>query len=114
MAQHLPKDALIAAGKWSGESGIPLDDILQAHHAKVARVAAMTRSDAGKYTVLGIDRFDCTDWIQKRYATADEALREARRLTDEAPLSSGASIATVYYAYDPSGNYIGGDTWKGE
>ena len=43
---------------------------------------------------------------------ADKA---ARKLTKEAMRdTSDSSIATVYYAYDPKGRYLGGDTWHNE
>lgn len=39
----------------------------------------------------------------------------ARRLTEEErPLASDHSVAKVFYAYGPDGNYLGGDTWVGE
>jgi hypothetical protein len=28
--------------------------------------------------------------------------------------ATDSSIATVYYAYDPAGKYLGGDTWHKE
>ena len=28
--------------------------------------------------------------------------------------ATDSSVATVYYAYDPDGNYLGGDTWYDE
>ena len=62
----------------------------------------------GEYTVLGVDKFDYTDWVEGKYATAQEAIDVARKKTAEAaPYASSNSIATVYYAYDPKGNYIG-------
>lgn len=68
-----------------------------------------------KYTVLGIDKFSNEDFVYDHYDSAEQALKVARKLTKEAmPLSSDASIATVFYAYDPDGNYLGGDVWNNE
>lgn len=115
MADKIPNDALKIAGALSRESNVPLDDILHDHHVKAVKVAKKRKSDLGKFKVLGIDKFDLTDWIHGEYDTAQEALREARKMTKEAmELASDSSIATVYYAYDPQGNYLGGNTWKGE
>ena len=73
----------------------------------------MRKSDDGKYKVLGIDKFDGDDWLHGTYDTAEEALKEAREKTKEAMSSaSDKSIATVFYAYDPKGNYLGGDAWS--
>lgn len=115
MADKIPTDALKVAGALSRESGVPLDDILQAHHVKAGEVAEKRKSDSGKFKVLGIDKFDGEDWVHGEYGTAKEALEEARKMTREAMGSaSDSSIATVYYAYDPSGKYLGGDTWNNE
>ncbi len=82
---------------------------------ELTRVAKMRISDSGQYTVMGIDKFDNSDWIQGNYGSAEEALREARKLTKEAmKLASDSSIATVYYAYDSNGKYLGGDVWNEE
>ena len=97
------------------ESGVSSDQLLGDLERNIQRVARMKKSDAGKYKVLGIDKFDGSDWVHGEYNTADEALREARKMTKEAMgLASGSSIATVYYAYDPQGRYLGGDTWNKE
>lgn len=79
------------------------------------RIKNLTTSKEGKYTVLGIDKFSNEDFEYGKHNTAKEALREARRLTKESmSLASDASIATVFYAYDSDGNYLGGDVWNGE
>jgi hypothetical protein len=79
------------------------------------RVAELRKSEAGKYKVIGIDKFDGGDWVHAEYDSAEEALKTARELTRDAMSSaSDASIATVYYAYTPSGKYLGGDTWHNE
>ena len=78
-------------------------------------VAEMRKSDSGMYKVLGSDKLDGSDWIHRCYNVAEEALQEARKMTKEAMNSSSAYIAaTVYYAFDPQGNYLGGDTWHKE
>lgn len=115
MADKIPKDAQKLAGALSRESGVPLDDILHAHVVKSREVAEKVKSDSGKFKVLGIDQYEGTDWVHDEYDTAEEALEEARKMTTEAMArASDASIATVYYAYNPSGDYIGGDTWNNE
>lgn len=82
---------------------------------KIERVSKMRCSKEGKYTVIGIDKFSDEDWIEGRYETEKQALKMARKLTKEAmKLASDSSIATVYYAYDTQGNYLGGDTWNNE
>ncbi|MGV8169114.1 MAG: hypothetical protein ACP5N3_03595 [Candidatus Nanoarchaeia archaeon] len=67
----------------------------------------------GKYFVLGVDRFDDEDFFGGSFDTPQEAIEYAREKTKEAmPYASDASIATVYYAYNPQGGYIGGDAWE--
>ncbi len=115
MADTIPTQALEIASALSRESGVPLDDILHAHHVKAQEVAEKRKSDSGNFRVLGIDKFDGEDWVHGEYGTKEEALEEARKMTREAMGSAtDSSIATVYYAYDPSGNYLGGDTWDDE
>ena len=78
-----------------------------------ARVADMRKSSEGKYTVIGVDKFDGEDWVQGTYKDAKTALRIAQEKTEEARrYASDISIATVYYAYDPQGRYLGGGSWK--
>ena len=97
------------------ESGVSPDQLLGDLERNMQRVTGMRKSDAGKYKVLGIDKFDGSDWIHGEYDTADEALQEARKMTKKAMGSaSDSSIATVYYAYDSQGRYLGGDTWNKE
>lgn len=115
MADKIPRDGLKIAGALSRESGVPLDNILHAHHVKAEEVAQKRQSDSGKFKVLGIDKFDGEDWVHGEYGTAEEALSEARKNTTAAMrLADDSSVATVYYAYDPNGKYLGGDTWKDE
>ena len=72
----------------------------------------------GKYKVLGIDKFcspldENANWVEGEYDTPEEAVRVAEGKTTEAKrFANDNSMATVYYAYDPNGNYLGGDTWK--
>ena len=77
------------------------------------RVAAMVKSPNGKCKVIGVDKFDYSDWVEAECNTPEEAIRLAEKLTTEAKKhATSEDIATVYYAYDPEGNYIGGNTWK--
>ena len=86
---------------------------LNAMETKYERVSKMRKSDSGKYTVIGIDKFDGEDWIEGKYESAKQALGVARKKTKEAMhLASDSSVATVYYAYDSDGTYLGGDAWE--
>lgn len=115
MAEKIPREALKIAGALSRESLVPLDDILHANEVKSREVAEKRKSDSGQFNVLGIDKYDGESWIHGKYNSAEKALEEARKMTREAMSSaSDSSIATVYYAYDPNGNYLGGDAWKKE
>jgi len=77
------------------------------------KVREMMESKNGKYTVLGIDKFKDECWHMGEYRTLEAALETAETLTTAAMKdATDASIATVYYAYTPSGGYLGGDTWK--
>jgi len=88
---------------------------VEAAKRNIERVAKMRKSPEGKCKVIGVDKFDGEDWVEGEYDTPEEALKEARRLTEEAkPLASHHNVATVYYAYDRDGNYLGGDTWVDE
>ena len=103
------------AGQVSAESGVPLDNLLSELHRKVREINDKKISPDGKYRVLGVDRFEGADWIHGDFDTAEEAIRIATEKTDEAnKFTSGPSVATVFYAYDPSGQYIGGNTWNNE
>ena len=115
MDDKLPKDYLKIAAAVSRESGAPLDDILHSAIAKREEVQGKTTNDDGKYTVLCLDKFEGEDFVYNTYASAETALSDARRLTDEAKRSaSHHSVATVFLAYNPQGGYIGGDTWVGD
>jgi hypothetical protein len=91
------------------------DKSVEKYASTLERVAELKRSDDGKYKVIGIDKFDGEDWVQGEYSSAEEAMGVARKLTKKAMGSaSDSSIATVYYAYNPKGGYLGGDTWHNE
>ena len=86
---------------------------VEAVQRSIERVAKRRKSSKGKYKVIGVDKFDGGDWVEGEYDTPEEALRVAREKTSEAKrFATDSSIATVYYAYDPDGRYLGGDTWK--
>ena len=90
-------------------------DQLNAFQIKAKEVANKIKSNSGKFKVLGIDKFDREDWIHGEYNSAEEALEEARKMTKKAmKKASNSSIATVYYAYNPNGEYLGGDIWNNE
>jgi|SRR3989344_5188038 len=97
------------------ERGISMDKLLEDIDRNKQRVAGIRTSSNGKFRVLWIDKYDGSDGVFGEYDTAKEALTEARKKTTEAKsLASSSSIATVYYAYDSTGKYLGGDTWAGE
>jgi len=88
---------------------------VEAVQRNIERIAHMVKSSEGKCKVIGVDKFYNKDWIEGEYSTPEEALEVARRLTAEAkPFATHHSVAKVYYAYDPDGNYLGGDTWVEE
>ncbi len=112
---NIPPEALRTAANLAKEQGVPLDNIVSSLIGKMTDAGRKRRSDNGKCRVLGVDKFDGSDWIQGEYDTAEEALRVAREQTREAmALASDHSIATVYFAYDPQGTYLGGDVWVNE
>ena len=95
------------------ESGSKIERLIAQHKAKVIKIMKMRKSDNGKYRVLGVDKYDGEHWLHGEYETAEQAVAEARRLTkDDMDLVSHAAIATIWYAYDPEGKYIGGDVWE--
>lgn len=103
------------AGKVAKELGVTTNIVMADLETRVRDARQKRISDSGKCRVLGIDKYSNEDWVHGEFNTPDEALREARELTTESkPLASDHSIATVYLAYDPQGNYLGGDVWIGE
>jgi len=88
-------------------------EMVEAAERNIERVAKMVKSPEGKCKVIGIDKFDYSDWAQDECDTPEEAIKLAEELTTEGKKhATSEDIATVYYAYDPDGNYIGGNTWK--
>jgi len=115
MKENKSDDLIDLASKVAEESGVSVDKLLGDLEKNIQRVAKMCKSDAGKYKILGIDKFSGEDWLHGEYGTAEEALEEARKLTKEGMgYATHSDIATVYYAYDSDGKYLGGDTWHGE
>lgn len=112
----IPRDFIKLSARLSQEIGVPLDDILHAHVEKKRRIKEKITSQEDKYTILCVNRFEGEDFVyDNTIASAEEALRIARKLTEEARgQASDHSVATVFLAYDPNANYIGGDTWVGE
>lgn len=97
------------------ESGVSSEKFKSKMNKEKRRVSEMRKNDSGKYKVIGIDKFDRSDWVHGEYNTSEKALQEARRMTNKAMKDAdSSSIATVYYAYDPQGGYLGGDTWNNE
>jgi len=72
------------------------------------RVDEMRKSLEGKFTVLGVDMFDGTDWIKGKYDTKEEAFEIAKKERKQAlTRATGPSIADRYYVYAPNGDYLG-------
>ncbi len=67
----------------------------------------------GKFRVIGIDRFETPGnghWIVEDFDSCEEAIKKAREMTRNASKdASHPSMATVFYAYDENGTYLGGD-----
>jgi len=62
----------------------------------------------GKFKVIGVDKFDGDEFQCGIFKTAREAIEYARMKTIEAmKYASDSSIATLYYAYDDQGRYLG-------
>ena len=79
------------------------------------KLARLKQSEKGLYKVLCVDKFDNSSCVAGEFETAQEALTYAREKTREAmDWASDSSIATVYYAYDPKGRYLGGDSYREE
>jgi len=81
--------------------------------SRIDEVYKMRKSEKGKYKVIGVDRFDDSDWVHREYSSAKEAIKEAQKLSKECMNNaSDESVATVFYAYAPNGDYIGGGHWS--
>jgi len=80
--------------------------------AKIRRVGKLRQTGDGRCRVLGIDRYSGEDWIAGTFDSPAEALQAARSESRRSiSNATDASVSTVYYAYDPEGNYLGGDVW---
>ena len=67
-------------------------------------------SEDGKCKVIGFDRFDQEHWLHGEYDKAEDAVEEAKRMTKASrQFSEGAPVATVYYAYNEKGIFLGGE-----
>lgn len=76
-------------------------------------VEELRKGNEGKFKVIGVDKFSYEDFVAGEYDTAAEAIAAAERMTNAAKdYCTDSSVATVYYAHDPNGCYIGGDTWQ--
>jgi hypothetical protein len=104
------EQTVAAANDVAAESGISAEKLLKNLGKRCEEKMNMRKSPDGKYKVIGVDMFEGDDWLEGKYKTKEKALEVARRKTKEAMKSaSSATVATVYYAYDPQGNYLGGD-----
>ena len=107
------RDAAVQLNKENPDVETITREQIKAAQENAERVADLRRSPKGKFRVLGIDRYDHSDWLEKECDTEEEAVTLAEEKTNAAKKSAtDASIATVFYAYSPKGEYIGGDTWK--
>ena len=107
------RDIIRLARQLGAEQCIDPSYLLAERMIERERVINLRRSGNGKCRVLGIDRYSHEDWIHGDYDKPEQAVAEAERLTREGMDSaSDASIETVFYAYDPEGNYLGGDVWN--
>lgn len=108
IAEELNKEA-------TPETGFVTKEMIETTERNIERVAKMVKSPEGKCKVIGVDKFEGEDWVEGEYDTPEEALRVAQEKTnEEKPLASHHSVATVFYAYDSKGHYLGGDTWVNE
>lgn len=115
MGRPIPKEILSIIADLARERGVPLDTLLHDFGKKAEASRQKVQAPPGKFRVLGIDKYSGEDWIQGDFDLETVAVLEARRLTFEAkPSASHHSVATVYYAYDDRGIYLGGDIWLGE
>ena len=109
------RELAVELNKAAPEGEIITREQIEAAEKNMERIAKMVRSPEGKCRVIGVDKFDGEDWVVGEYDTPEKALRIARKKTNKAKaLATSHSVATVYYAYDPEGNYLGGDAWVNE
>lgn len=77
------------------------------------RVTQLRKNDDGKFRVIGLDKYDSEDWLEGEFDSAEEAIEVAERRTNESKANcTSADVATVFFAYNPNGEYLGGDTWQ--
>ena len=88
-------------------------EFLEAMKKKREHVRRMTTSKNGKYKVICVDKFSNEDCLVAEFTDPITAVEFAEQQTKDAMKdTTDASIATVYYAYTPSGEYLGGDAWE--
>lgn len=105
------KDVAVVMKQAAREMGVSPVALLEGLMSKQRRVQDVVKNDQGKFRVLGVDRFDGTDWVEGEFSTAEQAVRFAERKTKEGMKgASSPTIATVYYAYTPDGRYIDSDS----
>ena len=67
----------------------------------------------GKFRIIGIEKFENPGeghWVVEDLDNREEAIKRAREMTRNASKDSDhPSVATVFYAYDENGEYLGGD-----
>jgi len=67
----------------------------------------------GKFRIIGIDKFEIPGeghWVVGDFDDSNEAIKKAREMTKNASKDAAdPSVATVFYAYDENGNYLGGE-----
>lgn len=97
------------------EQGTTRKDLLDNLSKKVKEVRNICKASPGKYRIVMIDRFDNQESIYSEKDDRDAAVSEAKYLTEDGKrYTDDSSMATVFYAYDDQGNYLGGDTWNEE
>jgi hypothetical protein len=108
----------LEANKMSVKDNMPnglINGMMDGIMSELERIAELKKSPEGKYRVIGVDKFSCEDWVMGEYLNASEAVEAAKEFTiNEMAAATDPSIATVFYAYDPSGKYIGGDIWRND
>lgn len=71
------------------------------------------RPPKGKFRIMGIEKFEIPGeghWVVEDFDNRDEAIKKARAMTRNASKDATVpSEATVFYAYDENGVYLGGD-----
>lgn len=69
----------------------------------------------GKYRIIGIEKFESPGeghWVVEDLDSSEEAIKKAREMTKNASKDAAhPSVATVFYAYNEKGEYLGGDIY---